>query len=125
MQSAVVNMSLFSIIFIALFAASASALACNNLTLTVEISARQSRFQKFPIQTNIDTQAFAQDFTRRGHNYSAELFQGWQQLSGAYKISARYCRPFKGHSSAVQLLTHGIGFDKSYAISCTELMYTA
>lgn len=35
-------------------------------------------------------------------------------MSGKYNISATICHPDKGPSSTLQILTHGIGFDRSY-----------
>lgn len=35
-------------------------------------------------------------------------------MSGSYDIAATYCEPDSGQSSALQILTHGIGFDRSY-----------
>jgi pimeloyl-ACP methyl ester carboxylesterase len=38
------------------------------------------------------------------------------QINGTYKINGKICWPEKGsiNASAVQILTHGVGFDKSY-----------
>lgn len=35
-------------------------------------------------------------------------------MSGKYNIAATICHPDKGPSSTLQILTHGIGFDRSY-----------
>lgn len=35
-------------------------------------------------------------------------------MSGSYHIAATYCEPDCGPSGTVQVLTHGIGFDRSY-----------
>ena len=35
-------------------------------------------------------------------------------VSGEYNIAATYCEPDSGPSSAIQILTHGIGFDRAY-----------
>lgn len=35
-------------------------------------------------------------------------------ISGQYELAATYCEPDAGASSVLQILTHGIGFDRSY-----------
>ena len=35
-------------------------------------------------------------------------------VGGNYNIAATYCEPDSGPSSAIQILTHGIGFDRTY-----------
>lgn len=35
-------------------------------------------------------------------------------VKGTYKLATTYCQPDKGAPNTVQLLTHGIGFDRSY-----------
>ncbi|KAF2260400.1 alpha/beta-hydrolase [Lojkania enalia] len=40
---------------------------------------------------------------------------GYQTLAGDYSISAKFCRPDNGYNgNVIQLLSHGIGFDKTY-----------
>lgn len=41
-----------------------------------------------------------------GHQYAT--------IKKSYKVAATYCEPDTGASSLIQLLTHGIGFDRSY-----------
>ena len=38
----------------------------------------------------------------------------YETVSGTYNVAATYCEPDSGPSSALQILTHGIGFDRSY-----------
>jgi pimeloyl-ACP methyl ester carboxylesterase len=35
-------------------------------------------------------------------------------MSGQYKLAATYCEPDHGPGHALQILTHGVGFDRSY-----------
>ncbi|PVH93606.1 hypothetical protein DM02DRAFT_721660 [Periconia macrospinosa] len=95
-------------------ATTAASRLCSNITIPVQISSRQGLFKKFPILSNFETQAFSQDFTRRAHNLTQELLEDYRTLEGDFNISARYCRPEVAASSTIQLLTHGIGFDKTY-----------
>jgi hypothetical protein len=96
-----------------LLASVAAARQCQILSIPVEISSRQGQFKEVPIEGNLDIGAFATRFNQYGLNYTATLLQGYQTLKGSYKISAQYCCPDSGSSGAIQLLTHGIGFDKT------------
>ena len=97
-----------------LLAGVAAAKTCTNFTIPVDISSRQGLFREVPTAGNLDATAFAQEFTRIGQNYTAVLLQDYQTLKGSYKISAKFCTPDSGSkSSVVQLLNHGIGFDKT------------
>ncbi|KAK5131346.1 hypothetical protein LTR08_001012 [Meristemomyces frigidus] len=64
--------------------------------------------------TNIDVTNFILNLTQQGTNYTANILEGYQTVSGNYSIAATYCHPDSGPSNVVQLLTHGIGFDRSY-----------
>jgi hypothetical protein len=67
-----------------------------------------------PVEGNLDVGAFAARFNQFQKNYTAELLEGYQTLEGTYNISAQYCVPDNGSSGTIQVLTHGIGFDKTY-----------
>ncbi len=103
----------------------ATARQCSMLDIPVDISSRQGVFQKVPVETNLDVGAFATRLNQYQKNYTATLLQGYQTLTGSYKISAQYCQPDSYNSGMIQLLTHGIGFDKTFVISisvgCTSL----
>lgn len=94
-------------------AAFAAARECSNFLIPVEISSRQGLFKDVPLETNLEVGAFATRFVEYQKNYTAALLEGYQTLKGSYNISAQYCRPATGNSSTIQLLTHGIGFDKT------------
>jgi hypothetical protein len=96
----------------ALFIVVASAAQCRNLTIPISISAQNGIF-KVPIPTNNDdTISFTLHASRQGHNYTAEVLTGYKTVAGDYSISATYCRPDNGSSEVVQVLTHGLGFDR-------------
>ena len=96
------------------FAGLATAKQCQNFTIPVDISARQGRFLEIPLQGNLDATTFSQLYTQNGANYTATLLQGYQTLQGSYNISAKYCIPDNGKpGSIIQVLSHGIGFDKT------------
>ncbi|KAH7078742.1 Alpha/Beta hydrolase protein [Paraphoma chrysanthemicola] len=95
-------------------ASTVAARQCSNFLIPVQISSRQGQFREVPVESNLDTGAFAIKFSEFGKNYSQTLLEGYQTLRGCYNISAQYCRPDSGSSGTIQVLTHGIGFDKTY-----------
>jgi len=97
-----------------LLAGVAAARQCSLFQIPVEISSRQGKFREVPVEGNLDVGAFATRFNEFQKNYTATLLEGYQTLQGKYGISAQYCRPDSGSSGKIQLLTHGIGFDKTY-----------
>lgn len=96
-----------------LLASVAAARQCSTFQIPVDISSRQGQFEEVPVAGNLDVGAFATQFNKYQANYTAALLQGYQTLQKSYEISAQYCRPDKGSSGSIQLLTHGIGFDKT------------
>lgn len=99
----------------ALFGSLASARTCINVTVPVEINARQGHYNVPTLQSNFDATAFALKLTKQGTNYTNTVLTGFQDVTGLYNISAKYCRPDVSASSpVVQVLSHGIGFDKTY-----------
>jgi hypothetical protein len=106
-------MAIVKTFFPLLLASVATARQCSNFLIPVDISSRQGQFKKFPVESNLDIGAFAIRFSEFGANYSAAQLEGYQTLKGSYKISAQYCRPESGSSGTIQVLTHGIGFDKT------------
>jgi hypothetical protein len=100
-------------IFAVLLAGSAAARQCSDFLIPVDISSRQGQFKEVPVEGNLDVGAFATRFVEYQGNYTATLLEGYQTLQGSYHISAQYCRPDNGSSGTIQVLTHGIGFDKT------------
>ncbi|KAH4853287.1 hypothetical protein HBI70_235290 [Parastagonospora nodorum] len=96
-----------------LLAGIATARECTTFLIPVDISSRQGQFKKLPVESNLDTGAFATRYVEYQHNLTATLLEGYQTLKGSYNISAQYCCSDKS-SGKIQLLTHGIGFDKTY-----------
>jgi len=64
--------------------------------------------------TNIDVTNFILNLGQQSANYSQSVLESYTTFSGNYSIAATYCQPDKGPSSVLQILTHGIGFDRSY-----------
>jgi pimeloyl-ACP methyl ester carboxylesterase len=92
-------------------------MTCTNLTVPVDLSARNGVFNVKAPQNDIEVTNFILDNTQQGANYSQAVLQGYATVSGHYELAATYCVPDDdehGCPQAVQLLTHGIGFDRSY-----------
>jgi hypothetical protein len=96
-----------------LFVGYAAAKHCQTLSIPVDISSRQGIFKEVPVEGNLDVSGFATRFNEYQYNYSAALFTGFQNLQKSIKISAQYCTPDGGSKGVAQVLSHGIGFDKT------------
>lgn len=66
-----------SIIIVAAFLSFTSAKTCTNITIPISINARNGDFNIPPLSTAIAVPKFAQDFLRRGQNYSEYTLSGF------------------------------------------------
>ncbi|PQE32833.1 Ctr copper transporter family protein [Rutstroemia sp. NJR-2017a WRK4] len=89
---------------------------CTHITIPVTLNARNGIFNLPPLTDHIAVTKFAQDFLRRGQNYTAAVLQGYTTITDQYSIAATACRPdHHGENyDTWQFLTHGIGFDSGY-----------
>lgn len=102
----------------------ASAAQCQNITIPVSISARNGVFNQTNPTNAIESTNFALRMARQGNNYTAESLTGYATVSGSYEIEATYCQPSSGAGKVLQILTHGIGFDRrSVAARLVSLTY--
>lgn len=101
---------------LALFTASVAAKQCRNITVPVTISARQGQFDIAVPQTNLEVVDFVRNMTQQGRNFSDTVLTGYETVSGTYNVSTQFCTPNVTNATnpTVQVLTHGIGFDKTY-----------
>lgn len=90
----------------------AAAAKCQNLTIPINVAARNGVFNLANPSNNIESIDFTLNLARQGHNYTAEILAGYATVGGDYEIAATYCEPDAGPSKVVQVLTHGIGFDR-------------
>ncbi|CZS89775.1 uncharacterized protein RAG0_01042 [Rhynchosporium agropyri] len=99
-----------------LFAASVAGKRCINQTIPVEISARQAIFDIDVPQTNLEVTDFILNVTQQGRNFTDIALSGYGTTQGTYNISTQFCMPDSSNIThpTVQVLTHGIGFDKTY-----------
>ncbi|KAI4093540.1 MAG: hypothetical protein LQ344_002766 [Seirophora lacunosa] len=100
----------------ALFVSSVVAKQCINITVPVSVSARNGVFNIPTLRGNADATTFAQNLTSIRGNFTEEALLDYATVSGAYNISAKFCKPDmeNGANPTVQVLTHGLGFDKTY-----------
>ncbi|KAH8588433.1 hypothetical protein B0O99DRAFT_639207 [Bisporella sp. PMI_857] len=110
------RMKMYSTLTFLALVASASAKRCINATVPVTISARQGVFDIAIPQTNLDVVDFVRNLTQQGRNFSDTVLTGYNTVSGTYNISTQFCQPSFDNSTnpTVQVLTHGVGFDKAY-----------
>ncbi|KAI9648420.1 hypothetical protein NHQ30_003054 [Ciborinia camelliae] len=101
---------------LSLLAATATAKTCINASVPVTISARQAVFNIEIPTTNVTTTDFFLNVTQQGRNFTDIALAGYQTTAGTYNISTMYCKPDDDYSTnpTIQVLTHGIGFDKTY-----------
>lgn len=110
-----------------------SAKHCREITVPVTISGRNAVFDQTALtpRSNIDVTNFMLQLSRQGGNYSADQLKGvsttqdleefavltnlqYANVQGTYHLATTYCAPDSGAPKTVQLLIHGIGFDRSY-----------
>ncbi|TVY81610.1 hypothetical protein LSUE1_G005256 [Lachnellula suecica] len=105
-----------SVTALALLVAPAAAKTCINQTIPVYLSARQAVFDLDIPQTNLEVPDFILNQTRQGGNFTNEVLTGYNTTVGTYNISTQFCMPSSSNvtNPTVQILTHGIGFDKTY-----------
>ncbi|KAI1770272.1 Alpha/Beta hydrolase protein [Hypoxylon cercidicola] len=109
-------------ILVAGLAAVAAARNCQNLIIPISISARNTYFTLQAPASNIEVTDFVLNLAQPGVNYASKVLgsstngTGGQSAntSGHYTIGATYCEPRAGPGAALQILTHGIAFDRRY-----------
>ncbi|KAJ3006140.1 hypothetical protein HKX48_000284 [Thoreauomyces humboldtii] len=88
---------------------------CQNQTVSVTIAAVNALFDTSLVpHSDIEVTGFIQRWTRHGSNLTNDGLTGYANVSGAYNISTQYCKDSSANPETVQILTHGIGFDRSY-----------
>lgn len=104
-----------SALTLVILAGSVAAKICINQTVAVDIAARTGVFNIAVPQTNLDATTFIQNNTQQGRNFTEVALAGYATTAGTYNISTQFCIPSmsNGTNPTVQILTHGIGFDKT------------
>jgi len=108
----------FLIFFFAILLIFSEAKICTNISIPVNINARNGIFNLSEPAGPTQVTQFGQLYTRSGINYTSQILAGYDTVTGQYNISATYCVPSNVSSNtngtSVQFLTHGIGFDKRH-----------
>lgn len=86
-----------------------------NFTVPVSISARNGVFNIPTLQGNADATTLTQNLTSIRGNFTKDALLDYATVTGAYEISVKFCKPDaeNGTNPTVQVLTHGLGFDKT------------
>lgn len=95
---------------------------CVSGLVSVEASTSQNLKFNFELPQNQSqvTDAFVQ-FVSNPSPFSQELVVGTQSVNGSYQIGATLCTPANNTSpDQVQLLTHGVGFDRYYWVGLSN-----
>ncbi|KAI1260350.1 alpha/beta-hydrolase [Xylariaceae sp. FL1019] len=87
---------------------------CRDLTIDINISAENQVFTLKPPHGDIEVTNFVLNVIQPGSNFTQTISSGTSTKSGSYQIAATYCEPSHGPGKALQILTHGINFGKSY-----------
>ena len=88
---------------------------CANLTISVHARARNGVFRISIPHSNLDVTQFILELTSTSRNFTDSSLGGYATVEGDVFISAKFCAPESmPKQPVVQLLTHGIGFDKTY-----------
>ncbi|KAM0206416.1 hypothetical protein ACHAPA_003612 [Fusarium lateritium] len=101
---------------LALFAlvATASARKCTNITVPVSLTSENAVFDLKTPLTKIDVASFSVNLARQDPPFPMQVQKGLKNITGNYELAATYCEPDAGPGEELQILTHGIGFDRSY-----------
>ncbi|KAI5271244.1 alpha/beta-hydrolase [Aureobasidium subglaciale] len=88
---------------------------CVSGNIAVQASAQNVKFNfNIPANESEVTDTFLKYITS-GSTFAQSIMGGMQTITGNYTIGATLCMPANGTiPSSVQLLTHGIGFDRYY-----------
>ncbi|KAK0765868.1 hypothetical protein N5P37_001808 [Trichoderma harzianum] len=105
---------MFKSVTLVAFATAVAARKCHDLTIPISISARNAVFDLPALVSELDVTNFFLDFVRPGVNTTDKYLTGYKTVSGHYNIAATYCQPDHGPGETLQILTHGVGFDRSY-----------
>ena len=106
-------MHIITLVFVSFIAAVAGK-QCANITIPVNVTARNGVFDLAIPHTNFEVTQFALNLTSASGNYTNASLAGFATVTGEAFISAKFCSPdIMPKESVVQFLIHGIGFDKT------------
>ncbi|CCF41463.1 hypothetical protein CH063_11728 [Colletotrichum higginsianum] len=85
-----------------------------NLTVDVSITSKNGVYNISAPETNVDVTNIMIGLSTQSNDFSADYFVGYANVSGTYQLALTYCEPDSGPGRVLQILTHGVGFDRSY-----------
>ncbi|KUL89193.1 hypothetical protein ZTR_03826 [Talaromyces verruculosus] len=88
---------------------------CFDFDLPIQVSTAITNFTVPPFQNNLESTSLLVNSVARTANVQ-HLVAGEVNINQSYKINFRYCEPNRdvSQNGIIQVLTHGLGFDKSY-----------
>lgn len=88
---------------------------CVSGYVPVQAQAMNMKFNtSLPMNQSQVTEMFLESVTP-GSDAMQKIMEGMQAINGSYQIGATLCTPANNTTpSGVQMLTHGIGFDRTY-----------
>lgn len=89
-----------------------------DLPIPVSLSVSQFNFPEF--NSSYESTAFLTAFVSRTADLSS-LIGGQSEIDRSFNIHFEYCEPEKGSNGVVQVLSHGVGFDRSLVHSTAIL----
>ncbi|KAM3515325.1 hypothetical protein MY11210_001066 [Beauveria gryllotalpidicola] len=88
---------------------------CHDILVPVTVDTTLKSFDYTPTDQEIDTTNFFLDLTRHGSDFMTRIIKSNNShIHKDYTLAATLCHPPSGPSSTLQILTHGVGFDRSY-----------
>ncbi|KAK4898340.1 hypothetical protein LTR27_003936 [Elasticomyces elasticus] len=90
--------------------ATAYAFRCTNLTVPVNLSARNVVFNITTPQDNVEVTNLILDLTRQGGSFVEQRVQGYAAVHGNYSLAATYCTPDEHGPRSSNLATDRYGY---------------
>lgn len=87
---------------------------CHDFKIPVSISANNTEFNITPMNSEVMVTNMFLRMVAPGSTYAASITGGMKEVHGDYSLAATYCQPDSGPGKTLQILTHGVGFDRSY-----------
>lgn len=94
--------------------ATASSCKCIDFSVPITVTATSRELTFGPFQNHSEAVAQVLDVTVRNAPNPSVYYQSESNVTETFSIAAQYCTPSNSTPKAVQVLTHGVGFDKKY-----------
>ncbi|KAF7559040.1 hypothetical protein G7046_g5099 [Stylonectria norvegica] len=104
---------LTSTVLFALIAA-VSARQCHDVIIPVSLTAQNLVLDIQAPLTKIDVSNLILNLAQQGRIYTEVVAKGMANITGDYQLGGTYCEPDAGPGRELQILTHGLGFDRTY-----------